>query len=640
MNRKHSVSFAILLVFIFLQPSIALTIYRIGGTSLPAPNIAVSHEFVQLDWASVEPNLHGRLIQLEVADGSIAPVRLNPNVNLTPLIESELGGKIQILEWAGWKEREEGDAVIFDGDPETAYLGDGHYVRVSGLGPQEKYWLFDLGGRFLLDRIRLFPREKFKTHRFIEKFLIGINDGDPLKDGTREYRLRFADFDVDVVHNIRENAQPAINLVMPRTPVRYVLFEGPENTRGIWEVAEFEIYGIGPAPFSSFVSNVIDLGGPASIGPLIWSGQQDQGASIELSMRAGDDDDPNNYWRFTFRGDERSRFDEKGKPLTLRTYKQVESGAKAGVTHDTESWSFWHTAFPFTMGSGDMGALKSRQYVQVRADFSSTDRASGTLDYLQFAASVPPVVNAALAEIVPVAVPSGKPTLFTYKIKPHFFPDDLGFDTIVVNTPAYIIGVDAVRVGGVDVAFKRVEINSSGFSVQIPLINTQMTSELIEVDFRAEVFAIGTVFSGQVLHSELPYEVPQGLTPGDADPLAEGDRLRVDLIGLQSSAIQALRISGAVFTPNGDGINDRLEIEYDLINILGDVPVQLGVFDLSGRHRGTVIDGNGVSGRSTVKWDGLDGDGMLLSPGLYILRLEVQADSGRHTYERTVSIAY
>ena len=101
---------------------------------------------------------------------------------------------------------------------------------------------------------------------------------------------------------------------MPRTPVRYVLFEGPENTRGIWEVAEFEIYGIGPAPFWGFVSNVIDLWGPASIGPLIWSGQQDPGANIEMSMRAGDDDDPNNYWRFTFRGDERSRFDEKGNP--------------------------------------------------------------------------------------------------------------------------------------------------------------------------------------------------------------------------------------------------------------------------------------------------------------------------------------
>ena len=233
---------------------------------------------------------------------------------------------------------------------------------------------------------------------------------------------------------------------------------------------------------------------------------------------------------------------------------------------------------------------------------------------------------------------SGKTTLFTYKIKPHFLPNDLGFDTIVVVTPAHIVGIDAVRIGGVEVSFKRAEINSSGFAVQIPLIDTQLTSELIS-GFSSGGFCHWCGFSGRVSHSERPYEVPQGLTPGDADPLTDGDRLQVDLIGLKSRAIQAMRLSGVVFTPNGDGINDQLYVEYDLVNILGDVPVRLGVFDLSGRYRGAV-DGNGVSGRSTVIWDGLDGDGRLLNPGLCVLRLEVQADSGVHTYERAVSIAY
>ena len=107
MNRKHSVSFAIPLVCVVLQSANALTIYRIGGASLPAPDIPVAYEFVQVDWVSADPTLHGQLRQLEVANGSIAPVRLNPNVNLTPLIESEFGGQIQILEWAGWKKREE-----------------------------------------------------------------------------------------------------------------------------------------------------------------------------------------------------------------------------------------------------------------------------------------------------------------------------------------------------------------------------------------------------------------------------------------------------------------------------------------------------------------------------------------------------
>ncbi len=623
-----------------IQHSDALTIYRIGGAERPAPEIAAPYEFIQLDWADADPNVHGVLDQLTVDGGSIQPKRLDPDINLTPLIESELGGEILILEWAGWKNREDEDAVIFDGNPETAYLGDGHYVRVSGLGPQKKYWLFDLNGRFLLDRVRIFPREKFRTHRFIEKFLIGINDGDPLKDGTRDYRLRFADFDVDVVHDISENARPDLELPIPRVPVRFLLFEGPENTRGIWEVAEFEIYGAGPAPFASYVSNVIDLGAPASIGPLTWRGTLDPGGQIEFKLRAGADSDPNNYWRLTFRGDERSRFDERGKPLDLQSYQQVESGAKAGITHDSENWAFWTTAFPFAAGSGSMGSLRPQQYLQVRADFESTENASSRLDYLQFAVSIPPMASAALAEIAPVSVSSGEVVAFTYMIKPRFLPGDLGFDTISIDTPARVGGVDAVRIGGRAVEFTLLYSTSSGFAIRIPPMDTQLTDELIEVDFRGEVFKFGTVFTGSLSHSEKPHEIAQGLIPGDANPLFDGDRLQVDLVDIGHQTIRVLRLSSPVCTPNGDGVNDRLLIEYDLLNLSGGVPVRMVIYDLAGRALGSIVEERAGSGRTQVEWAGRLADGSLLVPGLYVLRLEVEADSGLDVVERVVSIAY
>ena len=47
-------------------------------------------------------------------------------------------------------------------------------------------------------------------------------------------------------------------------------------------------------------------------------------------MCAGDDEDPNNYWRFTFRGDERARFDANGLPLVLKSCNRLDSGEKAG----------------------------------------------------------------------------------------------------------------------------------------------------------------------------------------------------------------------------------------------------------------------------------------------------------------------
>ena len=89
---------------------------------------------------------------------------------------------------------------------------------------------------------------------------------------------------------------------------------------------------MGFASQASYVSNVIDLGMASSLGELIWSGSRDQGATVNLSMRSGDDTDPNFYWRFTFRGDERSRFAASGEPLTLDRYNKLEAGEKAGIS--------------------------------------------------------------------------------------------------------------------------------------------------------------------------------------------------------------------------------------------------------------------------------------------------------------------
>ena len=99
-----------------------------------------------------------------------------------------------------------------------------------------------------------------------------------------------------------------------------------------------KIYGIGFAPESSYVSNVIDLGASASLGEVVWSGSQDDVSEIDIAMRAGDDEDPNNYWRFTFRGDETARFDANGLPLVLKRYNRLDS-ERSGITHG-ENWDF------------------------------------------------------------------------------------------------------------------------------------------------------------------------------------------------------------------------------------------------------------------------------------------------------------
>jgi hypothetical protein len=635
----------------------ALTIYRIGGASLPPPELETPFKFVQLDWADVDEDRDGQVNLVDVDADFIRPLRLDPTVNIAPQIYGFDGGNVLVMHsHTGWTESlEDDDGFIFDGDPETAYLGDGHWpwgsIFFSGGGFEEtwgvrnwiftKVWIFDLGGLFTLQRVRFFPRDRNINERFVQRFRIGTSDGDPLKDGAREHAIvhRGFFFDFDIAHDVKENSSGMVELELPAEPVQRLLFDAPENNRGIWELAEFEIYGFGFANQATYRSSIIDLGEAVSLGALTWSGQRDADAEVELRMRSGDSEEPNNYWRFTFRGDEKSPFDPQGRRLTRQVYDKLNKGEKAGVTYDTRNWDSWSPAYDFDSGAGTMQADKPRRYVQFGTDFYSIRDQGSQLDYLQFAVSDPPIATQVLAEIAPVAVAPGQSEAFTYVLTPAFNSRDLGFDSIEIDTPSLPGGVDAVRISGQEVSFEVRRLDERGFELVIPRIDATRTGDRIEVDFRAEVFQFGTLFSGRVFDSEKPFEVRQTLTPGDADPLTDSDRLSVDLLQVGQQSIKALRLRSAVFTPNGDGVNDLAEIEYDLLNVQA-VRVMIEVFDLAGRKVGVVAVGERGSGRFNAAWDGRNVEGQLLSPGTYLLRLVVGTDQGEDQAQRVVGLAY
>jgi hypothetical protein len=277
--------------------------------------------------------------------------------------------------------------------------------------------------------------------------------------------------------------------------------------------------------------------------------------------------------------------------------------------------------------------------VRFRSEFTSTVEAGSRLDYIQFQTS-PPLSTQVLAEIVPSEAAAGEITLFTYKIKPRLDEGDSGFDGIEIGTPTLPAGVDAVRISGEDVPFEIVRMDSSGFAVRIPRIDLQRTEELVEVDFRCQVFRFGTQFPGRVFDSERSQEVPQQLTPGDADPLSDSDVLQVDLETLEVKRINSFEVSSSVVTPNADGVNDEVIIGYDLLNLSGNVPSTITVMDLGGRKVAQVLSGAAGSGRYRATWNGTGMDGGLLAPGLYLLRLEINSDQGASVAMRSISVAY
>ena len=248
-------------------------------------------------------------------------------------------------------------------------------------------------------------------------------------------------------------------------------------------------------------------------------------------------------------------------------------------------------------------------FVQLRADFSSSEAKAGArLDFLQFAVSTPPAASQVLAEIEPQQVPLAELTRFTYKLRPVIGELDLGFDTIEIETPVAPASVDEVRIGldtlrtgqfGVD------PHDGERFAVQIPRIGPDQSDDLIEVVFHSEVFKVGTVFSARVFASARPHEVHQRVTAGDADPFADSNSLTVYPAQIGEAVIRAFRVSP--FTPNGDGINDVLQVEYDLVNVAGEVPATLVVYDLSGSRVVSLPVPAVGSGRFPAAWDGTDG---------------------------------
>ena len=84
-----------------------------------------------------------------------------------------------------------------------------------------------------------------------------------------------------------------------------------------------------------------------------------------------------------------------------------------------------------------------------------------------------------------------------------------------------------------------------------------------------------------------------------------------------------------IFTPNGDGTNDQVRIEYTLLKLAGAGEVKVDIFNLAGRRVRRVYQGEDSSGRYGRMWDGLGDDGQSVLPGLYLYRVQVNADGGR-----------
>jgi len=352
------------------------------------------------------------------------------------------------------------------------------------------------------------------------------------------------------------------------------------------------------------------------------------------------DNDPNVYWRKTEEG-ERSLLDAEGNPLTWMTYMRLPESEKGGITYDgdDEHWSSWSAAYPFEEGLQGIGIVSPSpcRYVQVKVEMQGRYDEERRLDHIAFEYSRPVLAHQILGEIAPVQVQPSERTTFHYAITPMMEVGDRGFDTVEIFTPSRVDTVRSVQWDGVEIpVVAEVLDDPPRLMVHVPRVT--WSSLRVDVLFDATVFRYGTTFRARVFDSTVD-EVPQWVTPGDASPVMESSTLSVQT-GLKDPLLTSVTVHPNPFSPNWDGFNDEAFITYDVLRLTSGAPVRVQILDLAGGLVRTVYAGADPSGRYRRRWDGRDKRGTFVPPGLYLVRVSVEADAAMESLVRTLAVVY
>jgi len=101
-------------------------------------------------------------------------------------------------------------------------------------------------------------------------------------------------------------------------------------------------------------------------------------------------------------------------------------------------------------------------------------------------------------------------------------------------------------------------------------------------------------------------------------------------------------ITPRVLTPNGDDINDVASIRFSIFKVSEKAP-SVRIYNLQGELvRELTAEQVQEPAYPTWKanWDGSDASGLIVLPGVYICRIEIDAESGDRSITRTVVVAY
>lgn len=371
--------------------------------------------------------------------------------------------------------------------------------------------------------------------------------------------------------------------------------------------------------------------------------------------------------------------------LTQAEYKKLRSGNRGSVRDDLENWSAWSPPYA-TAGitsadnvSAGMGGVPivspgPRRYFQFKVDYLSEDLFSAKgIGSLSLDFSSPVLAAEIVGEITPRQADLGQKTEFSLVLVPDIRPEiDQGFSSLEISTPVKVDAIDRIGISLPDGSrleqdfsdsdlndlpvergdFRIDLVEEDRFQISFPTVENSRIAEeqmtTLDVVFQCVVLRTGTAFSSLAL-SETPGEVPQRVVGGNVFALTQ-ENANASLIRDPGNLVVQVAKKGdllinvnavpPVFTPNGDQINDSAQIHFDITDLISGVNVGLRIYDLSGSMVREVYRGINQSGRFTRTWDGTDGQGNTVPPGLYIFNIDLDTDGGKAGASGLIGVAY
>ena len=640
----------------------------------------------------------GTAIQPRLIDSSVNIARADVDASKTQIPLPYMPGSRVLTNSCG---QAQGHAntikLMLDANPATATFRT--FVQRVGGRPGDGFsWrgavVFDFGGAIPINRIRFYPRlsqredrqlieslrepasdiERFGEDSFLANFLawyeIRTGDNsvvfapDPCSGTGRNSAyiyndvvatskrrtvlgdlrwVRSGDPLLTVLESTHENLDPVVDLRFPVRSTRWLTLRAfPLRD---YEVAEFEIYGDGYVPETTYLTPILDFGQAVTWGKIRWEGDMPAGTRIEIRTRTGHTPDPLLYFA--------PNINDDLVPITHAEQAKIDIAAQLLPVYDADHWSFWSSPYEFAAGQRNPNQPANAwqdgmlllspgpsRYIQIAIKLFANFNVAPRIDQLTLQLSETLSAQALVGEIWPIEVASFEPTPFTYVVLPTLSDDNTGFDRLEILTHVQAHAVRAVRIDGQPVDLDQFvpHLLDDRLIVSFPPLTGSADSfKQVEVDFDVPVLRFGTEFSGWVFSSTDPDQIRQRIDPGNATFRFAGDLLAVST-PVGGDLLVDVQVP-QMFTPNGDRINDILTITYKLREVTADRPVQVRIYDLAGRLMAHLPVSNARSGVFVQEWNGRDEQDALVQPGTYIYELTLDSEE-RHTQRGVFAVAY